>query len=52
MVCCLEGLKVDVNDDRLLQCCFFFCHLPGKHKTVLYSKDHNLCNKAMINQFE
>ncbi|XP_076822668.1 transcriptional protein SWT1-like isoform X1 [Clavelina lepadiformis] len=47
----IEGLNVEVNDDRILQCLFFFEQLHTNHKILLFSKDNNLCNKAMINHF-
>nr|XP_026693074.1 transcriptional protein SWT1-like [Ciona intestinalis] len=47
----VDGLNIEINDDRLLQCCFFFSRLPGKHKTLLFTNDSNLANKAMINSF-
>jgi len=47
----LGGMKPEMNDDRVLQCCFFFRGLPGRHKTFLLTRDTNLQNKALINHF-
>nr|CAB3266747.1 transcriptional protein SWT1-like [Phallusia mammillata] len=47
----VEGLAPENNDDRILQCCYFFKRLKGQHATFLYTHDKNLCNKALVSDF-
>ncbi|XP_071096824.1 uncharacterized protein [Haliotis cracherodii] len=44
----VEGLEIECNDDRVLQCCLQFRNKFRTLSVILLSEDVNLCNKAMM----
>ncbi|XP_046566621.1 uncharacterized protein LOC124275168 [Haliotis rubra] len=44
----VEGLEIECNDDRVLQCCLQFRNKFRASNVILLSEDVNLCNKAMM----
>jgi len=45
----MDGLVQETNDDSILHCCLLLQMKSPQAKTVLFSNDRNLCNKAIVN---